>query len=210
MLLTWVRNITNSDELHDIWSLLPAAWLARVRAVRVSRVTQYVTEKRFGLVMTHARRPCLFYSQRWCEKDETESGWQEREERKHMHADVNGFYSQWAGTTMRLYIHSHVSAVTPLISTNWVWIHVKHVVITRIRHESAPRGAALLLPRLSDHHWNNTATQWLDHLPLDKTQGWPKYTRAALSPAWHLHHNWAHEYQLRFNTLEEKWLHPQI
>lgn len=117
---------------------------------------------------------------------------------------------EWAGTTMRLYIHSHVSAVTPLISTNWVWIHVKHVVIMRVGHESAPRGAALLLPRLSDHHWNNTATQWLDHLPLDKTQGWPKYTRAALSPAWHLHHNWTHEYQLRFNTLEEKWLHPQI
>lgn len=117
---------------------------------------------------------------------------------------------EWAGTTMRLYIHSHVSAVTPLISTNWVWIHVKHVVITRVGHESAPRGAALLLPRLSDYHWNNTATQWLDHLPLDKTQGWPKYTRAALSPAWHLHHNWTHEYQLRVNTLEEKWLHPQI
>lgn len=26
----------------------------------MSRVTQYVTERRFGFVMTHARRPCLF------------------------------------------------------------------------------------------------------------------------------------------------------
>lgn len=43
------------DELYDIRSVLPAVWMGKVGAVSVSRVTQYVTEKQFGLVMTHAK-----------------------------------------------------------------------------------------------------------------------------------------------------------
>lgn len=54
----------------------------------VYRMTLYVTEKPFGLVLTHATRPCLFYSQRRCEKNETESGWQKREKRDQLCVDI--------------------------------------------------------------------------------------------------------------------------
>lgn len=37
-------------------------------------------------------------------------------------------------------------------------IHVKHVVITHVEHESAPSGPALRVRLVSCHHWNNTAT----------------------------------------------------
>lgn len=38
------------------------------------------------------------YSQRWCEKDETESGWQEREKREHGHA--NELEPRWGFTSI--------------------------------------------------------------------------------------------------------------
>ena len=37
-------------------------------------------------------------------------------------------------------------------------IHVKHVVITHVKHESAPYGPLLHALLLLYHHWNNTAT----------------------------------------------------
>lgn len=90
VLLRRLRNITIYEELYDIWSVLPAAWIGQVGAVRLSGVTQSVTGKQFGLVMTHARRACLFYSQRWCERDETESGWQGKE-REQRHTGIKVF-----------------------------------------------------------------------------------------------------------------------
>lgn len=41
------------------------------------------------------------------------------------------------------------------------------------------------------------------------TRGWSEYTHTALSPAWHLHHNWTHEYQLRFSTLGKNGFIPK-
>lgn len=43
--------------------------------------------KRFGSVMTSVRRACLLYSQRWCERDETEAGWRGKEEREQRRVD---------------------------------------------------------------------------------------------------------------------------
>lgn len=120
----WVRNITISDELYDMWSVPPAAWMGQVGAVSMSGVTQYVTETHFGSVMTSARRACLLYSQRWCEKDETESGWQEREERERRHVDTNAFIHKctvsWNDGIYILIIWYSLSSCW-LISEGW-WV----------------------------------------------------------------------------------------
>lgn len=76
--LWWVRNIANLR-----WTIGHPIAASRCAdgpsgsSQCMSRLTQFVTQTQFGLVMTCARRACLLYSQRWCENDETESGWQE-------------------------------------------------------------------------------------------------------------------------------------
>lgn len=100
----------------------------------------------FGLVMTSARRACLFYSQRWCEKDETESGWQEMKEREHSHVDMNA--------CSVLYALYHCEANRERLAGELM--HVKHVVMckTWMCFWCPPLHALLVLY----HYWNNTAT----------------------------------------------------
>lgn len=144
--------------------MLPVAWTGQVGAVSVSRVTQFVKEKQFGLVMTSARRACLLYSQRWCEKDETESGWQEREERQakpnwhHMSTFIYKCTVRWNDW---IYINHIIFPVRLLANKQRLageLIHVKHGVITHVEHEFAPSGPALHVLPVLYHHWNNTAT----------------------------------------------------
>lgn len=110
--LSWVRNIAIYLELRDIWSAPPAMWMGQAGAVSVSRVTKCVAEKQFGLVMTSARRTCLLYSQRGCGKDETESGWQEREGRERRHVDSQ---LEWS-----LLIILHCLSGCWLVSRGWL------------------------------------------------------------------------------------------
>lgn len=150
-----------SQKHHNLWWIIwsvwsPVACMDQVGAVSVSRVTQFVKEKQFGLVMTCARRACLLYSQRWCEKDETESGWQEWEERQQRHIDINAFiYTiNWND---RIYIN-HIPVRLLANRLAGELIHVKHVVITHVEHEFAPSGPALCALLVFCHHLNNTAT----------------------------------------------------
>lgn len=119
---------------------------------------KYVTERQLGSVMTSARRACLLYSQRWCDEDETESAWQEREEREQRRVDMNAFIHK---CTVSLGDHiyiNHIIFSVRLLANKQRLIHVKHVVITHVEHESAPSGPALHVLLVSYHDWNNTAT----------------------------------------------------
>lgn len=113
----------------------------QVGAVIVSRMTRHVTNKQLGLVMTHARRPCLFYSLRWWKKDGTESGWRGKQKR----AEASWHAQDHTGTMRIFFRNQTVHRQTD--DGWWVLICVKHVVITHAGHESAPCGAA----PLTDH-----------------------------------------------------------
>lgn len=140
--LRWVRNITIYDELYDIWSVPCATWMGQVGAVSMSMVTRYVTEKQSGLVMTSARRACRLYSQRWCEKDETELGKKESKGKRTVSFSDNIIYFVVLGVGL-------------YTKVGW-W--VKHVVISRVEHGFAPAGPTLHALLVLYHHWNNTAT----------------------------------------------------
>lgn len=102
-----------------------------------------------GLVMTSAWGVVCFRvtCYRWCDKHETESGWQ-REAREHW---VYSSIERWRLKP------SNTLITNKRRSCEELWL-VEHVVSTHVKHGSAPSDVCLMVLLLLDHHWKNTAT----------------------------------------------------
>ncbi len=101
------------------WCLLLRGWAKWEQSVCPGR--HCVTETQFGLVMTSARRACLLYSQRWCEEDETESGWQESEEREQRHVDMNALIQKRTVSCKNRSFINHIMLSVRLLANVCKW-----------------------------------------------------------------------------------------